>query len=82
MPNQAQQAAIKESALARLVRQAEIDNRMLAMVIALLVIWVTLNIMTNGIFFTARNMYNLAVQSSVVGIMATCSPLVPPGTGL
>ena len=76
MPNQAPQAAIKESALARLVRQAEIDNRMLAMVIALLVIWVTLNIMTNGIFFTARNMYNLAVQSSVVGIMATGMVLV------
>jgi D-xylose transport system permease protein len=76
MPNQAQQTAIKESALARLVRQAEIDNRMLAMVIALLVIWVTLNIMTNGIFFTARNMYNLAVQSSVVGIMATGMVLV------
>ncbi|MGB9439929.1 MAG: sugar ABC transporter permease, partial [Desulfobacterales bacterium] len=43
---------------------------------ALLVIWVTLNIMTDGIFFTARNMYNLAVQSSVVGIMATGMVLV------
>jgi len=46
------------------------------MIIALLVIWVTLNIMTDGIFFTARNMYNLAVQSSVVGIMATGMVLV------
>ena len=49
---------------------------MLAMIIALLVIWVTLNILTDGIFFTARNMYNLAVQSSVVGIMATGMVLV------
>jgi D-xylose transport system permease protein len=58
------------------LRQADIDNRMLAMIIALLVIWVTLNILTDGIFFTARNMYNLAVQSSVVGIMATGMVLV------
>jgi len=49
---------------------------MLAMIAALLVIWVTLNILTDGIFFTARNMYNLAVQSSVVGIMATGMVLV------
>ena len=58
------------------LRQADIDNRMLAMIIALLVIWVTLNVLTDGIFFTARNMYNLAVQSSVVGIMATGMVLV------
>jgi D-xylose transport system permease protein len=49
---------------------------MLAMIIALLVIWIILNIMTGGIFFTARNMYNLAVQTSVVGIMATGMVLV------
>jgi D-xylose transport system permease protein len=71
-----QETVAKESALSRLLRQAEIDSRMLAMIIALLVIWVTLNIMTDGIFFTARNMYNLAVQSSVVGIMATGMVLV------
>ena len=76
MSNQAQQAAVKESALSQFLRQADINNRMLAMIIALLVIWVTLNIMTDGIFFTARNMYNLAVQSSVVGIMATGMVLV------
>jgi len=76
MSNPAQQAAVTKSTLARLIRQVELDKRMLAMIIALLVIWVTLNIMTDGIFFTARNMYNLAVQSSVVGIMATGMVLV------
>jgi len=76
MSNQAQQAAVKQRALAQFLRKADIDSRMLAMTIALLVIWVTLNIMTDGIFFTARNMYNLAVQSSVVGIMATGMVLV------
>ena len=76
MSNQAQPATIKESVLSRFLQQVDIDNRMLAMIIALLVIWVILNIMTDGIFFTARNMYNLAVQSSVVGIMATGMVLV------
>ena len=76
MSNPAQQAAVTKITIARLLRQVELDKRMLAMIIALLVIWVTLNIMTDGIFFTARNMYNLAVQSSVVGIMATGMVLV------
>jgi D-xylose transport system permease protein len=66
----------KKNAFAMPSSKLDIDNRMLAMIIALLVIWVTLNIMTDGIFFTARNMYNLAVQSSVVGIMATGMVLV------
>jgi len=76
MPDQACPAAVKGNRFSRCLRQADIDNRMLAMIIALLVIWVTLNVMTDGIFFTARNMYNLAVQSSVVGIMATGMVLV------
>ena len=76
MSNQAQPVAIKENALSRFLQTVDIDNRMLAMIIALLVIWVILNIMTGGIFFTARNLYNLAVQSSVVGIMATGMVLV------
>jgi hypothetical protein len=70
MPDQMQCAAKQKSMLSRLLRQVDIDNRMMAMIIALLMIWVTLNFMTDGIFFTARNMYNLAVQSSVVGGVA------------
>jgi D-xylose transport system permease protein len=76
MPNLAQPAAVKKETPSRLFRQVDIDHRMLAMIIALLAIWVTLNFFTDGIFFTARNMYNLAVQSSVVGIMATGMVLV------
>ena len=44
--------------------------------LALIVIWVIFSIQTDGIFLTARNLYNLAVQSSVVGIMATGMVLV------
>ena len=76
MPDPAYPAEANGNRFSRCLRQADIDNRMLAMIMALLVIWVTLNVMTDGIFFTARNMYNLAVQSSVVGIMATGMVLV------
>ena len=76
MPEPMQPTLVEEPALSRCLKQAEIDSRMLAMIIALIAIWVTLNFLTDGIFFTARNMYNLAVQSSVVGIMATGMVLV------
>jgi D-xylose transport system permease protein len=76
MTHQALASAAKKTAFRRLLRQVDIDNRMLAMIMALLMIWVVLNFLTGGIFFTARNMYNLAVQSSVVGIMATGMVLV------
>ena len=76
MANPAQHAAAQKSTLTRLLQRVDIDNRMLAMIIALLMIWVVLNILTGGIFLTARNLYNLAVQSSVVGIMATGMVLV------
>src|SRR5690349_13383770 len=54
----------------------EIDTRLLAMAAALVVIWVGLDVLTGGIFLTARNLWNLSVQTSVVGIMATGMVLV------
>jgi D-xylose transport system permease protein len=66
----------KSSFFLRLSTALEIDTRMLAMIGALLSIWIILNILTQGIFFSSRNLYNLAVQSSVVGIMATGMVLV------
>ncbi len=58
------------------IQTAGLDMRMLVMVGILIVIWLGLNMATEGIFLTARNLYNLAVQSSVVGIMATGMVLV------
>lgn len=66
----------KSSLFHRLSTELEINTRMLAMIGALIFIWVVLNILTDGIFFTSRNLYNLAVQTSVVGIMATGMVLV------
>jgi D-xylose transport system permease protein len=60
-----------ESRIARVVRAAEVDVRMLGLLAALGLIWIALGVATDGVFLSARNLYNLAVQSSVVGIMAT-----------
>lgn len=59
-----------------LIDALEIDTRLLAMAAALTVIWVALDLLTGGIFLTARNLWNLSVQTSVVGIMATGMVLV------
>ncbi len=66
----------RENTIERFFRTAELDTRMLAMVAALIVIWIAFDVMTGGIFLTARNLFNLAVQTSVVGIMATGMVLV------
>ncbi len=58
------------------LRRLELDTRLLGMVVALLVIWVAFHILSGGTFLTPRNMWNLTVQTSVVGIMATGMVLV------
>lgn len=63
-------------AASRLLQATEIDTRTLAMLAALVIIWLALNFLTGGIFLSARNLYNLTVQSCVVGVMATGMVLV------
>ncbi len=48
-----------------------LDRRILGMLLALAAIWLALHAATDGVFLSARNLYNLAVQTSVVGVMAT-----------
>ena len=57
-------------------RTAEIDTRLLGMIVALIVIWVGFNILSGGTFLTPRNLWNLSVQTSVVAIMATGMVLI------
>ncbi len=52
-------------------RAAGLDGRALAMAGALALIWIAFDLASEGVFLSARNLYNLAVQSSVVGVMAT-----------
>ena len=46
------------------------------MFVALGGIWIALDLATDGVFLSARNLYNLAVQSSAVGVMAMGMVLV------
>ena len=56
--------------------ETEIDTRLLGMVIALGVVWIAFNIRSGGDFLTARNLWNLSVQSTSIAIMATGMVLI------
>ncbi len=58
------------------MQATEIDARMLGMIAALLIVWIGFHIMSGGVFLTARNLWNLSVQTSTVAIMATGMVLV------
>jgi len=67
--------------VARFVRATELDTRMLGMVGALLLIWISFHLYGyyfkgGGVFLTPRNLWNLSVQTSMTGIMATGMVLV------
>ena len=67
--------------VARFVRATELDTRMLGMVGALLLIWAGFHLYgvifkDGGNFLTPRNLWNLSVQTSMTGIMATGMVLV------
>lgn len=44
-------------------------QRLLVLMASLVTIWLVFQISTGGLFFTPRNFYNLAVQSSVVAVL-------------
>ena len=46
------------------------------MIIAVIVIWIVFNILSGGDFLTARNLWNLSVQSTSIAIMATGMVLI------
>ena len=60
----------------RVAAVLEIDARLLAMFAVLAVIAVGFEFATGGFFLTARNLFNLSLQTSVVAIMATGMVLI------
>src|SRR5262245_55394029 len=46
------------------------------MVVALAAIWLTFNVLSGGDFLTARNLWNLSVQSTSIAVMATGMVLI------
>jgi len=55
---------------------AEIDSRLVGMILATAVIWISFNLLSGGDFLTARNLWNLSVQSTSIAIMATGMVLI------
>lgn len=73
--------AKSESAVSRFLRETEVDTRLLGMLAALAMIWIGFHFYGKfvngfGAFLTPRNLWNLSVQTSSIGIMATGMVLV------
>jgi len=58
------------------LRQAAIDWRLVMMGTVLAVIAVVFNVLSGGLFLSAENLYNIAQQTAVVGVVATIVVLV------
>ena len=58
------------------LRDTEIDTRLLGMLVALVIIWIGFHYLSGGTFLSARNLWNLSVQTASVAIMATGMVLV------
>lgn len=73
---QAKKGGTGDNPVKRFIRATELDTRLLGMVGALLIIWIGFGILSDGIFLTPRNLWNLSVQCASVAIMATGMVLV------
>jgi len=58
------------------LKRAQIDWRMVLMSTVLVVIAVVFNVLSEGIFLSPENLYNIAQQTAVVGILATIMVLI------
>ena len=58
------------------LKRAQIDWRMVLMSTVLVVIALVFNILSEGIFLSPENLYNIAQQTAVVGILATVMVLI------
>src|SRR3954454_10759064 len=58
------------------VSSLEVDTRLIGMVLALIAIWVAFHVLSHGDFLTARNLWNLSVQSTSIAVMATGMVLI------
>jgi D-xylose transport system permease protein len=58
------------------IKRAQVDWRMVLMSAVLVVIALVFNILSDGIFLSAENLYNIAQQTAVVGILATIMVLI------
>jgi D-xylose transport system permease protein len=53
-----------------------VDYRLLGMVVALAILWIIFNFLSDGRFLTPRNLWNLSVQTAAVATMTTGMVLI------
>jgi D-xylose transport system permease protein len=58
------------------IKRAQVDWRMVMMFSVLVAIALVFNVLSDGIFLSAENLYNIAQQTAVVGILATIMVLI------
>ena len=63
-------------ALRSSISSLEVDLRLFGMVAALAVIGLAFNVLSDGLFLTPRNLWNLSVQSAAVAVMTTGMVLI------
>ena len=59
-----------------LANSMQLDTRLLAMIGAVVAIWLFFDISSGGIFLSPRNLWNLSVQASVTALLATAMVLI------
>ncbi|MGM9322531.1 sugar ABC transporter permease [Deinococcus aquaticus] len=59
-----------------LMHRLGLDGRRVFMVAAIAVIWILFHLLTQGTFISARNLWNLSVQTASVGVMVSGMVLV------
>ncbi len=62
--------------LTQSIKRAQVDWRMVLMSAVLVVIALVFNFLSDGIFLSPENLYNIAQQTAVVGILATIMVLI------
>lgn len=64
------------SSMVQSIKRAQVDWRMVLMAAVLVVVTLVFNVLSDGIFLSPENLYNIAQQTAVVGILATVMVLV------
>jgi D-xylose transport system permease protein len=54
----------------------EVDYRLFGMVAALAILWLSFNVLSDGLFLTPRNLWNLSVQTATVAVLTTGMVLI------
>ena len=69
-------SAMHASHLAHALRRAGLDLRLLLMAVLLVGMGLAFHVLSGGVFLSPENLYNIAQQTAVVGIVATVMVLV------